>query len=271
MVDRTLYFAGDENRVFIVYLHGGAWMFGSNERTRPQCTVLHQLGYHVVSPSYTLARIPPDEARGLLWDAFPFLVAMSLLSEKPATWLAMVLFFSVLFWYMTWVDSSVRANPVDDVVRVIQDIHDRYRPSKVFLMGHSAGGNLATLAAQSSRVDGVIGISGVYNDNRLHLTRAGQRLSRIVFGESVDETRMPIYHVTEDTPPHYLITAQYDWDLLGHAFDYFATLQESGVPVLYRSYPGNHFSIVRRWTIESPIVKDIDAWIKQIAKEPAKI
>ncbi len=126
-------------------------------------------------------------------------------------------------------------------------------PAHLFLMGHSAGAQIATLLAldptylrqvglSSSSLAGVIGISGPYDF--LPLTNP---TLKIIFGpEETWPRSQPINFVTPAAPPMLLATGTADDTVYPRNTEHLAArLREAGVPVEERFYEGiGHISTV---------------------------
>lgn len=119
-------------------------------------------------------------------------------------------------------------------------------PAKLFVMGHSAGAQIATLLAldgtylhrvgiDPASLAGVIGISGPYDF--LPLT---DPTLKIIFGDEQDWPRsQPINFVTPAAPPMFLATGTGDKTVYPKNTEHLAAkLREAGVPVEERYYDG---------------------------------
>jgi acetyl esterase/lipase len=126
--------------------------------------------------------------------------------------------------------------------------------SRIFLIGHSAGGHLVSLAGTKSvylgdqgidnaDLSGVIAISGVYAiDNDVF---------ELIFGDDPDEwaKASPINYASADDPPFMVLYAQNDMDdevdLAAQAEEFYAELRAQGVEASLYEIPGaNHNSII---------------------------
>lgn len=120
-------------------------------------------------------------------------------------------------------------------------------PQRFFLMGHSAGAEIATLLALDGRylraagldphvVSGVIGLAGPYDFLPLHTAQ----LKDIFSSEGAEYPRsQPIAYVTADAPPM-LLAAPVDDDTVdpGNTDRLAARLRAVGRPVTAIHYPG---------------------------------
>jgi acetyl esterase/lipase len=112
-------------------------------------------------------------------------------------------------------------------------------PRGIFLMGHSAGGQIATLLALDTHymrdagidpalVKGVIGLSGPYD----FLPLTGPTLKAIFGPEDTWPRSQPINYVTAQAPPMLLATGTADTTVLPRNTDHLADrLRQAGVPV----------------------------------------
>jgi acetyl esterase/lipase len=119
-------------------------------------------------------------------------------------------------------------------------------PARLFLMGHSAGGQIATLLAldgQYLRADGidprslagVIGLAGPYDFLPLHSEEL-----KILFGPKPGRWRsQPINFVTPQAPPMFLAAGTADTTVdPGNTTRLAARLRQDGVPVDVKLYRG---------------------------------
>ncbi len=118
--------------------------------------------------------------------------------------------------------------------------------SRIFLMGHSAGGQIATLLALDPRyvcaaggamgdIAGVIGLAGPYD----FLPLRSETL-KIIFGPEAERYRsQPIHYVSAQAPPMLLAAGTADKVVdPGNAIRLGKKLTEAGVPVTIAMYPG---------------------------------
>ena len=119
-------------------------------------------------------------------------------------------------------------------------------PNRLFLMGHSAGGQIATLLAldgrylRADRVDpddiaGVIGLAGPYDFLPLRSATL-----KAIFGPEADWPRsQPINYVTPSAPPMLLAAGRDDHTVdPGNTVRLAARLRQDGVAVDEHLYPG---------------------------------
>lgn len=127
-------------------------------------------------------------------------------------------------------------------------------PERLFLMGHSAGGQIATLLALDRRylrlhdlsperdISGVIGLAGPYDFLPLHSVEL-----KIIFGPEMERARsQPINYVTPGAPPMLLLAGRAD-DTVdpGNTLRLAARLHAAGACVRVMLYPNiGHKSLI---------------------------
>jgi acetyl esterase/lipase len=149
-------------------------------------------------------------------------------------------------------------------------------PDKVFLMGHSAGAQLATMLAlnadylaavhlQRAQVAGVIGLAGPYDF--LPLTSA--RLKAIFAPADLEWTSQPIRFVDGHNPPMLLLVGLRDrvvWPR--NTFNLASAIKAHGGPVQVLDYAGyDHVDMVAKLAKplrgQSTLLTDIVQWMQQ--------
>jgi acetyl esterase/lipase len=128
-------------------------------------------------------------------------------------------------------------------------------PNRIYIMGHSAGAQLAALLATNdqylldtntskTKIKGVIAISGIYDFNILSLKFSG--LDYIFPTEKDRAEASPIRHIKHDTPSFLIFYAQNDYTTLDiQAKDMHAALRKAGcVSFLYMIPDKNHITIL---------------------------
>ena len=118
-------------------------------------------------------------------------------------------------------------------------------PNRLFVMGHSAGAQIAAMlalnkpyllaaGADPGRIAGLIGLSGPYD----FLPLKKPTLKKI-FGDPAPRSTQPIDFVTADAPPALLIYGSDDTTVgPGNSLRLAAALKSVGRPVDLRVYPG---------------------------------
>lgn len=232
-------------------------MIGNRKKAVSVFSRLTNEGFIVVSVSYRLCR------PRISWPVIGTMSCAGLVfSPTAATLAALVALMALIMIYTASQTMGVgHDEQILDVTRALEWVQSNIQrfggnPNLIYVMGHSAGAHLASLAAHRVSVAGAICISGVYSDRRLSEIPVGSMLLSTVFGSS--RTRaFPIYQVSATrSPPHLLINAEDDVGLKRHALDYHLTLRAAGVWVSSHVTPGtNHLTIVRGW----------DSWNKRTA------
>jgi acetyl esterase/lipase len=146
-------------------------------------------------------------------------------------------------------------------------------PTRIFLTGHSAGAQIATLLATDKRYlaaqrlrpadfAGAIGVAGPYD----FLPLTDPKLIEVFGPESQWPASQPIRFVDGDEPPFLLLQGSGDRIVEPrNASAMETTLRAAHVPVTSRLYPGvGHFRILAglRFTALAPTLDDIVAFIE---------
>lgn len=234
--------AGKRAHPVVVFIHGGAWIRG--DRKAP-FDVYQKLGRKLA-------------ARGIL-------------TVVPSYRLA------PRYKYPNFERDAARA------VAWVQRNIARYggRPNRIFLMGHSAGAQMAALlvcdpaflraaGADPARVSGLIGISGPYDIS--YMAKDVPDLTREAFGSDRRTwlQASPATHLEKNRPanlPPFLIAyGTGDPDALHHqAREFEQALHRAGASVENFVAEGrNHFTIIIRLADEGdPLGKAIEAFVKR--------
>jgi acetyl esterase/lipase len=252
-------------------IHGGAWMLGSKENNKNVCENLSNEGYVTVSTSYSLSDISTSQLESviIIISSSLLLLALTASNIEQTLFTCFLLLIIIIIIVFTWLRTPRYKLEHPQHILDIADSFgwtvnniDKYDGNKdqIFVMGHSAGGHLASLLCtnmyyvESKKVDpsfikGCISISGVYSDKRLQSNRVGKSLLTNTFGSRNQYyDAFPIYNVTEDTPPFLLINAAYDITLKAHTLDFHYTLRQMNVFVETAYFDTrNHFNIMHEW------------------------
>jgi acetyl esterase/lipase len=169
-------------------------------------------------------------------------------------------------------------------VRWVKDIAARFGgdPTKLFIMGHSAGAYIAAMLVIDDRwlrqvglkpdrdVAGLIGVSGPYDFLPLR-----DETLKVIFGGPNQTATQPISHVMAGAPPALLVTGTDD-DTVdpGNAGRLAARLRASGDDATVVTYPWiGHLGIIGAfaWPLRflAPVLRDVDAFIARTAQTPA--
>ncbi len=175
---------------------------------------------------------------------------------------------------------------VADCGRAMKWLHDHagehgFDGERLWMMGHSSGAHLVTwLAFDEARlaasgvpraaVQGVIGLSGVYEMRSRHLV-----LDK-VFGEdpAIRRDATPLVHVSPGDPPAYLLWGEHDMaclSLCGRMLQH--RLQEVGVPVAASELPGaDHVGYVLHLGAPGePVLDAITAFLRKPPPAPPRV
>ena len=152
-------------------------------------------------------------------------------------------------------------------------------PDKLFVMGHSAGANIAALLAFDDRylvaaglspgcIRGFIGLAGPY------ALETGPAFLRGVFSApySPDDWQ-PIRRVTATAPPTLVLHGQGDWMVeADESIELANRLASLGVPAYAHVYPGrSHRDLLTAWwrplQHRTPVLKDTRAFIQSVINE----
>ena len=175
----------------------------------------------------------------------------------------------------------MHANDVAEVIswthRNVANVCPSADPAKIVLLGHSAGGHLASIVSTNHKylrrvnlplsvIKCTVCISGVFSDRRMQQSVLGSEILKNAFGDRKSYVdAFPIYHAQPTSPPHLLLNASVDYSLKRHTRDFFMALREQGVYVESHVYPmTTHFSIRHGWTGQNTaVLNDITAFIRE--------
>jgi acetyl esterase/lipase len=262
----------------IMYMHGGAWMYGkrSQDNAVMLSKTLARSGYVTCSVDYRLSQMEKtNPVEGLLILLFVIvMIFMSKNNMEQSVWILIGIMFLLLLVYHELEYNQSRESHVhfpahlEDCGKAYEWIRNNIKyyngdPNNIFIMGHSAGGHLATLLSQLpaylggargyDSLKGTIAISGVYSADRLQESTLGLKIGHSVFGNDRKRWRdyFPLTYVTSATKPTLLINGEMEYGLKIHAYDYLLKLEENNVDVTQISFKNlNHFNIVMFWEEE---------------------
>ena len=274
----------------VIVLHGGAWFLGDKIIAKSMSENLALRGCVVVTPGYRLSNVSNDNVTSVMGVQSFLLLLIAVLATENARALLflLVIFLNVLL--LTYLISKprqvihhpVHANDVAEAVRWTVDNIAQHggNPNHIVLLGHSAGGHLASLVScnpkflrrvdlPATAIKGTVCISGVFSDRRLMQTPIGHEILKNAFGNRKSYVdAFPIYHVQPNTPPHFLLNANLDYSLKRHTLDMFFALRARGIYVRSQVYPNTtHFNIRHRWEHENKrILLDIVQFIHEVVE-----
>jgi acetyl esterase/lipase len=148
-------------------------------------------------------------------------------------------------------------------------------PSRLFLMGHSAGAHIAGMLAldkqwleraglSPSQVSGWVGLAGPYD----FLPLKEERLKTIFAPPETIARTQPINFVTAQAPPALLATGETDTTVSpGNSLRLAAKLRSVGVPVTEVRYPSlNHYTIIGALSVPMrgsyPVLDDVERFVR---------
>jgi acetyl esterase/lipase len=286
----------------IVVVHGGGMLIGSRLMMKEICLLLSkELNAVCVAPSYRLSSVHPVYCQSVIVAEISVLVSLVfakgvVISPKPFIVLFFLFFVLlivclIIFFYN---DHSIKypnhAMDIAECVRWVSDNIHHHGGSKqdINLLGHSAGGYLVSLIGlnpfylkqfqmETSVIKGIVSLSGMYSWSRLtQMPFFGSLLLQSVFQCDTETDRNRAFPVTYLTsvkhddeqhyvsPPFLLISAEVDFSLHDHAFDFYHALRSAGTKVGFKLYPRTtHISIRCNWENEnSQVFRDIVAFFR---------
>lgn len=255
----------------IFHIHGGAWMLGKKENNKSVCENLAKEGYVSVSTSYSLSDVSTSQVEAIVIVVSSLLLLLALTAPNIEQTLFTCFLLLVIIIVIVFLWSKSPRYRLEHPYHIL-DIADSFKwtveniekhegnKDLIFVMGHSAGGHLASLLStntyyiESKNVDpsyikGCIAVSGVYSDKRLQSNRLGRNILTNTFGSKNQYyDAFPIYNVKEETPPFLLLNAAYDITLKQHTLDFHYTLKQNDVFVETVYFDTrNHFNIMHGW------------------------
>lgn len=263
----------------VVVVHGGAWTFGNREYAHDIARHICHANYIVVTPGYTLSSI--DRRAVTMTVLYTLSIICSVMIVCGTFERYIFILFTIMVCILSVIYLITREPTNDAHPTHVSDIADSIRwvllhisehggdPSRIALVGHSAGAHICSLVACNTRflhrvgveasvIKAVVGLSGVYSDVRMLQTRIGTEILINAFGLHPQYyDAFPLYHVRASVPAHLLINADRDYTLKRHTYDFYTALVSRGVPCETRVYPNTtHFSIRHYWDGANRAVRD---------------
>lgn len=261
----------------LMYIHGGAWMFGDKSQSKPRDIgkTLARCGFVTVVISYRLSQMTHNDI-GELSIFVTALLALAIVSRRGIEriiWIMIALLSLLLF---VFAELQLRPRQIShpchihDSTAALSWIHkhiQRYYGDKqrIAIMGHSAGGWMTALLATDHRycesygipmscIKAAVCISGVYSDRHLRDSQIGDKIGRTIFGPKRKwKEAFPINHVEKDRayPPLLLLNAEREFGLKVHSYAFGERLRQCNIPYDHHSFATlTHFSIVAFWEEE---------------------
>jgi acetyl esterase/lipase len=290
------------SRPVVLVVHGGAWIFGCKEEMQEIASFLASKGFVAIAIEYSLSQLDKTWVQRIIVIQLLALMLFFLFLKSPPV-KAMCAFLSLFLAFHTILGSLVHENRttqhpdhVMDLARAIRWIFSHGHeyggdPNQIFLLGHSSGAHLVSLATLNRRflrdmpkdvIKGVVAISGPYSYWRMQESSIKHFINQSVFNitNGMPETTLldtndhqsrqewakivdawPIffeYAIDEHTPPFLLLTAGMDWSLLYHARDFANMLKRRNAHVQVIHFDNTtHFSIRAHWFDQNADVGDV--------------
>jgi len=154
---------------------------------------------------------------------------------------------------------------LDDVAAGIDLLADLVADvSTVVALGHSAGGHLATWAADRSRLTAVISQAGVLDLRSAHSDRLGGGAVEALLGHpptAEDDRFDPLRQVPLDVPVWCVHAPQDDTVPISQSRDYVAAAHAAGAAATLVEVPGDHYSVIdpasEAWRLTVEILEGI--------------
>ena len=280
-MDQAKVYKGGSDDKIIFYIHGGGWHFGTNDSSQHIADSFKD--YTVVAPQYRLSAV---DTSAVQMTAMAQIIVFTCLTFYSVNGLQMILslliltsvalFLSVVHYFIPQ-DGARHPEHIEDITKAFAEMMKQYNPKTVHVMGHSAGGHLASLLCTNRHylesvgcsledVTSCICISGVYSDVRLKDHMVGKQILKSAFGHKEHYgDAFPIYHIKSDVPPVLLLNAEYDYQFKPQSYDFHYALRQKGVWSeidYFEDY--NHVSLGRKWDDNPKVVKRIDAFMNKI-------
>lgn len=275
----------------VLLIHGGAFMVSSKDAMIETCKALVRKGFDVITPNYRLSTLAYDY-RQFLWNlgfVAAAVVGVTMLGSFLQTVISLFLLLLICLFLWFWRQSDDESVLVQHPSHV-QDIAHAYKwidtelphIQRIVVMGHSAGGHLATLLctdlrhlqgvqANTQKLVACVGLSGVYSDVRLQETHLGRMILRSAFGTGSHYDAFPIYHVSSLTKvPFLLVNAEQDFSMKSHTFDLAYTLKAAGVytEVDYMHHT-HHKNLAEDWEGQNRhVLERVLAFLKRVETSP---
>jgi len=234
-------------------------------------------GFVTVTISYRLSALKKSFA---IYITFFYTLILFLLSylfieffslEVNLLWPVVInLLLSIFLVYQLYMkqgeDHIKHPDHIEDVASAFKWVKEnisRYGgdPESIFLMGHSAGGQLITLLVLQPKylqhhnlsyncIKGVIGLSGVYNFHRLHKQGPFFRwwFLNPLFGDTYDDKTLneasPVLYAHETPFNFYLVYTSFDLHLREDAEELAEELKKRRVDVKLKMVKGTHLKSV---------------------------
>lgn len=237
----------------IVLIHGGAYMIGSKEKLKKLAVNL-STHYAIVCPNYTLSHFRLEHIMEVI-QLLLFMLVNSMIWHPRLSLLLLMLamaIFSACMLQFGFPDDTENSHALDLAQAVKWTEQQNFvKYNHIVLMGHSAGGGLASLLASNTLflssvnlkvpIYAVVVISGVL---------CADHMSEVSFGTEIinltlrHDHMFPMYHYNTHVPSHLFINAKYDFGLEKQALEAVYLLRKYNVHADHiQSLQHNHFTI----------------------------
>jgi acetyl esterase/lipase len=289
-----------DNLPIVIVVHGGAWIFGCKEEMQEIASFLASKGFLAIAIEYSLSQLDKTWVQRIIITQLLALMLFFLLIKSPKI-KASCAYMSLYMAFYTILGSLVHEDRTTQHPDHVLDLSNAIRwsfqhakeyggdPNRIFLLGHSSGSHLVSLATLNRRflvnlpkdvIKGVVAISGPYCYWRMQESSVKHFINQSVFNintelpsntiATITENRQqwakivdawPIFFefaIDEHTPPFLLLTAGMDWSLLYHARDFAKMLQRRNAHVQVIHFCNTtHFSIRAHWSDQNADVGDV--------------
>lgn len=226
----------------VVFFYGGSWQRGSKETYKFAAVALARRGHIVVVPDYTV--YPDAKFPAFLEDA-----------GRAVAWTA------------AWARQNQPGRGT--------------APSRLVIMGHSAGAHIAAMLAFDGRwlapygldprrdVAGLVGLAGPYD-----FLPIKDPIIKVIFAHPNMETTQPITFAKGREPPVFLGFAPSDTVVRpGNSERLAARLRGNGTPVILQAYPRtDHLSLIGSFSpllrFLGPVANDVAGFVAQLPPAP---
>lgn len=306
--------SGSRSRVgsspIALYFPGGAWMFGDTQQTNVRTIGEQMASRGIVTACVQYRRSSLSSCACGQWAAFIvwiLAVIVFLVYETPVeqvsggparkvVWVLLLILLSLVFILLEvrMFERAPYRHPchISDCANAVGWMYRHARefggdPSKLFIMGHSAGGHLATLlgtcdaywkwtCVPKSALRGIISISGVYSAQGLCESYIGRQVMSVAFPKCFALPMFPDQCIKDDDCRQarlLVICAQYEFGLKTQARRYVQQVRRcTRRKVCAWFYQDTtHFSIVSQWDgIHAGIRNDIVRFILCTVRSDAR-
>lgn len=269
--------SGDGPYPVIMHVHGGAWCVGSRQAAKNTeiGVELARRGMLCIMPSYRLS-FPALDRGGYLLTA-EVIGAYGLFTSRQwverGMWLLTCVVVGVMLLLSSaYVQSHQFPCHLDDVADALQYSISHVIPefngnvNQINVMGHSAGAHLASMLVSHPHyhrrfdIKRIIVLSGVFDPERLTVSRESKHFLRYVFGDKISEA-FPVQYIRQQqhnrSVQWLVLFGDYEFSLDAHSIDLIQLLRSQNQGLRFERYRGlDHFSILSNWTCDHAFIPD---------------